>query len=185
MGVHLGVADHAGWAVVVAAGADGALVDRRRVELLESGLPKLPHHHECQSLPLEEALALVDEVRASAARCAAVALDALAAELDAPITGIALRELPEMPNTVAETLADYRAQCTADSVMYRSVLAEAAEARGWAVAWYPRKTVVADLGAALGVDAEAWLKALGKSLGPPWQKDHRTALAAAVVAARE
>ena len=50
----IGVSDHGGWAVTVA--RDGMLLDRRRVELLAEGLPKLPHHSEGQGLPLDEAV---------------------------------------------------------------------------------------------------------------------------------
>ncbi len=62
----LGVSDHGGWAVLVTADRDGALLDRRRVELVDEGLPKLPHHHDAQGLPADEAVALVERVRVSA-----------------------------------------------------------------------------------------------------------------------
>ena len=69
-----GVSDHNGWAVVVCV-ADGKVFDRRRIELVEPGLPCMPHHHEGQALPIGEAVALVARVRASAALCAGSALD--------------------------------------------------------------------------------------------------------------
>jgi hypothetical protein len=34
---------------------DGTLLDRRRVELVDESLPKLPHHNEGQALALDEA----------------------------------------------------------------------------------------------------------------------------------
>ena len=39
----IGVSDHGGWAVLVTVARDGALLDRRRVELVGEGLPKIPH----------------------------------------------------------------------------------------------------------------------------------------------
>ena len=48
----IGVSDHGGWAVLVTATGDGTLVDRRRVELVDEDLPKIPHHSEGQRLPL-------------------------------------------------------------------------------------------------------------------------------------
>jgi hypothetical protein len=33
---------------------DGTLLDRRRVELVDEGLPELPQHDEGQALPLDE-----------------------------------------------------------------------------------------------------------------------------------
>jgi hypothetical protein len=63
----IGISDHGGWAVLVTAVADGTLLDRRRVELVDADLPKIPHHSEGQRLPLDEAVALVERVRESAA----------------------------------------------------------------------------------------------------------------------
>ena len=181
-GALIGIADHCGWAIIVTAKSDGTLIDRRRVELVDTGLPNLPHHHEAQSLPLDEALALVERVRASASRCAMACLDAVAADVSIPILGVAIRECPEMPPTVAERISNYRAQNNADTVMYRTALAAAATSKQWPVHWYVRKTVFTDAGEALGRDIDELLREIGKSVGPPWRIDHRTAMAAAIVA---
>ena len=45
----IGVSDHGGWAVLVTVAGDGTLLDRRRVELVDEDLPKIPHHSEGQS----------------------------------------------------------------------------------------------------------------------------------------
>ena len=47
----IGVSDHGGWAVLVTVRGDGTLLDRRRVELVDEDLPKIPHHSEGQRLP--------------------------------------------------------------------------------------------------------------------------------------
>lgn len=55
--VAVGVAEHAGWAHLVSvAAADGmpAVVDRRRVKLIEAGVPTQPYHHETLALPDDE-----------------------------------------------------------------------------------------------------------------------------------
>ncbi len=159
--------------------ADGEVIDRQRIELLEPGLPNLPHHHECQGLPADEAEALVERVRASAGACAREALEAL----PSAVRAIAIRARPALPPTVAERVASYWAQTRADGVMYRDVLAEAAEARGWQVIEYDPKTVFEEAAAALRVDdITPRLQAIGKALGSPWQKDHRMAAAAAMAA---
>lgn len=181
-GAFLGVANHNGWAILVTATGDGTLLDRRRVELVDPGLPRQPHHHEAQSLPPDEALALVERVRASATRCATACLDELAAAVPVPIAGIALRECPELPPTVAERISDYRAQCNADSVMYRMVLAEAAALRQWPIHWYAKKTVFTEADEVVSCDLDELLRETGRSIGPPWQKDHRMAMAAAILA---
>jgi hypothetical protein len=176
----VGVADHCGWAVLVTV-ADGQLIDRRRVELVEPGLPSLPHHHEAQALPIKQAVALIHRVQASAEKCAARSLDALAAEVP-HIAGITLRKCQPLPETIAERITNYRAQCAADSIMYRNALAKAAAAKGWQVRWYETKTVQAEAAKVLGRDIEALLKETQSRIGPPWQKDHRTAMAAAIAA---
>jgi hypothetical protein len=45
MGVRVGIADHLGWAVAVAAAADHGVVDRRRIELVEPGVSAAPIHY--------------------------------------------------------------------------------------------------------------------------------------------
>src|SRR5258707_10910082 len=67
----IGVSDHGGWAVLVTVARDGTLLDRRRVELVGEGLPKLPHHSEGQGLPLDEAVELVERAagRRRGTRC--------------------------------------------------------------------------------------------------------------------
>jgi len=181
----IGVSDHGGWAVLVTVARDGTLLDRRRVELVDEDLPGIPHHSEGQWLPLDEAVALVERVRASAERHAKLALSAVATALPGRILGVALRECPGLPPTIAERITDYRAHNVADWVMYRKSLAAAAEARGWAVHWYDSKRVFEAAREALGIeDLDAHFLRLRKSIGPPWSKDHKLAMAAAIVAAR-
>jgi hypothetical protein len=68
--------------------------------------------------------------------------------------------------------------------MYREALAIAAEARGWSVRWYDRERVFSDAAAVLGrKDINAFLNAIGRSVGPPWQAKHKLAAAAAFAAA--
>lgn len=191
----LGVAEHGNAAVLVTLASDGALLDRRRIDLTE-GLPTHPHHHEgswavgryrnspwAREISLAEAVALVERVRLAAAQGAQEALEALAAALPVPITRIALRVCPALPPTTEERIADNRAQAMADSIMYRQALAAAAEARGWSVSWYDRDRVFRDASEALGRDdVDDLLRALGRAAGPPWQARHKLAAAAALAA---
>jgi hypothetical protein len=179
----IGVSDHGGWAVLVTVASDGTLLDRRRVELVGEGLPKIPHHSEGQGLPLDEAVALVERVRVSAEKHAVLAWDAVATAVP-HILGVALRECPQLPPTIAERIKDYRAQNVADWVMYRKALASAAEARGWAVHWYDAKSVSDAASGALRVKSfDAHFIQMRKTVGPPWNNDHKLAMAAAIVAA--
>jgi len=194
----VGVAEHSNSAVLVTIAHDGTLLDRRRVDLTEPGLPTHPHHHEgswaigrylntpgAHARSLADVIALVDRVRASAERGARESLEALAASVRVPIVSIAIRVCPNLPSTTEERIADNRAQTVADSVMYRKALANAAEARGWPVHWYDRDNVFRDAAAALGrKDVDAFLHAMGRSIGPPWQATHKLAAAAALAARR-
>jgi hypothetical protein len=180
----IGVSDHGGWAVLVTVARDGTLLDRRRVELVDEGLPKLPHHHDAQGLPVDEAVALVESVRVSAERHAALALDAVTMAVPR-ISGVALRNCPPLPATIAERIKNYRAQNVADWVMYRKALASAAEARGWPVHWYDAKKVWSAANQALRVEnLEAHFLRIRRAVGPPWDKDHKLAMAAAIVTAK-
>ena len=126
----IGISDHGGWAVFVTVAADGTLLDRCRVELVDSDLPKIPHHSEGQALPLDEAVALVERVRVSAERHANLGLDAVAMTASRRILGVALRQCPRLPPTIAERIKNYRAQNVADWVMNRKALAAAAFTAG-------------------------------------------------------
>jgi|SRR5271168_218321 len=179
----IGVSDHGGWAVLVTATRNGTLLDRRRVELVGEGLPKIPHHSEGQGLPLDEAVELVERVRASAEMHAVLALDTVTMAVPR-ILGVALRECPQLPPTIAGRIKDYRAQNVADWVMYRKALAAAAEARGWPVHWYDAKSVLGTASQALHVESlDAHFLKVRRAIGPPWNKDHRLAMAAAIIAA--
>ena len=180
----VGVSDHGGWTVLVTVGRDGTLLDRRRVDLVDQGLPKLPHHSEGQRLPLDQAVELVESVRVSSERHAVLALDAVTRAVP-QIRGIALRKCQPLPPTVAERIKDYRAQNVADWVMYRSSLASAAEARGWPVHWYDAKKVMGAASQALGIEnLDDHFLRVRKTVGPPWDKDHKLAMAAAIVTAK-
>jgi hypothetical protein len=68
--------------------------------------------------------------------------------------------------------------------MYRRALASAAEARGLPVHWYDPKKVLASAGKVLGVENfDAHFLQVRKAIGPPWNMDHKLAMAAAIVTA--
>ena len=182
MGVRLGIADHLGWAVAVTAAADHGVVDRRRIELVEPGVSAAPIHYESRRLDVAATAALVATVRASVERACSAALDDLAGALPAPVVSISLRFWPpDFPDDIAvQRRAPYEAR--ADAIMYRHLLAELAHARGWEVHCYDAKHVEAQAADLLGERADEVLRGPRATLGPPWTKDHRVALAATVVA---
>lgn len=173
--MRVGIADHLGWAIAVTA-SEGEVVDRRRIELVEPGLSPAPIHYESSRLDVAATAELVARVRASVARASAAALDELASALPAPVRSLSLRAWPpDFPDDIAvQRRSPYEAR--ADAIMYRQELAELAHARGWEVHFYDAKAVEGQ--AAASVD----LHSPRATLGPPWTKDHRVALAAAIVA---
>jgi hypothetical protein len=192
--VRLGIAHHFGWAVAVTASADHHVVDRRRIELIESGLPAAPIHHEGGAYAMHQSgpplsddalAALVAQVRTSVVRTAATALDQLSCGLSEPIVSLSLRDWPDhFPADIA-TQRRVPYESRADSVMYCQVLAELAHERGWTVWRYSAKDVENEAVQILGAPARDVLYGPRATLGPPWSKDHRIALAATVVAEHE
>jgi hypothetical protein len=181
--MRLGIAHHFGWAVAVSASDDHEVLDRRRIELVEPGVAPAPVHHEGKPLDDAAAARLVADVRASAMRATAASLDALEASLPVPIVTMSLRAWPlDFPDDIAvQRRVPYESR--ADSVMYRQVLAELARRRGWDVHVYDAKTVEDEAARILGPRADEVLRGPRATLGPPWTKDHRMALAATIVAA--
>ena len=180
--MRLGIADHLGWAVAVAASGDHAVADRRRIELIEPGISPAPIHYESRRLDVAATAALVAEVRASVVRATSAALDEIASALPAPVVSISLRAWPpDFPDDIAvQRRAPYEAR--ADAIMYRQELCELARARDWEVHLYDAKAVEGQAVGLLADRADEVLKGPRATLGPPWTKDHRIALAATIVA---
>jgi hypothetical protein len=181
-GMRLGIADHFGWAIAVTASADHEVVDRRRIELIEPGLPAAPIHYEGKRLDVAAAAALVAKVRASVVRATSAALDEIAAAVPEPVVSISLRAWPpDFPDDIAVQLRPpYEARV--DAIMYRQVLSELAHARGWDLHLYHAKSVVGQAVTVLDERADEVLLGLRATLGSPWTKDHQMALAATIVA---
>jgi len=186
----LGVADHSGWAVCVTVAAAGGLpvvIDRRRVELIEPGLPTQPYHHETVGMPLPDAEDLAARVRDAVLRTAFAQVSALRDELRPSCTIVAMTmrrpPLAHVPVTVADAHASYPVTCRADAMMYHDALCTAARRLNIAVELHERGEEMAGAARGLGVSAaevDRFLMDAGERLGPPWQKEHRLAAAAAI-----
>jgi hypothetical protein len=180
--MRLGVAHHFGWAVAVTASADHEVVDRRRIELVELGVAQAPLDHEGKPLDDAAAAALVAAVRASAVRATSASLDELATAVPEPIISMSVRAWPlGFPDDIA-TQRRVPYESRADSIMYCQVLAECGRRRGWDIQLYDAKTVESRAARLLGGQADKVLRGPRATLGPPWAKDHRVALAATVMA---
>ena len=188
--VAVGVADHNGWAILVSAAAVNGrpvVVDRRRVPLIEKGVPSQPYHHETLALPGADAEQLLRRVRKSVAACTTQAFDHLSADLSPRyrVSSIAIRHPPldQLPATVAEVHRSYYATCRADGMLYHSALCAAACQRDWKVVLHHRGEEMARAAEALQAspdEVERFVNGLREELKPPWTAEHRHAFAAAI-----
>jgi len=186
----IGVSDHYGHAVLVTValedGSTPTVLDRRDAQLRDPALPGSPYHHDTLGMERAAADALLAAVRAAVDRLAAAALASLMADLGPAYAhlGLSMRPcpLPALPLTTAEAHADYRVMCAADGMLYHHAVAEAARCIGLPVHTHRRHHEIEDAAAATGRPipaVDAWLKAEGRRLGPPWRADEKTAALAA------
>jgi hypothetical protein len=190
--VVVGVTDHSGWAALVCVSVkDGSpkVIDRRRVELIEPGLPKQPYEHQTVGMNAAEAERLVEEVRESAAHCAERALSRLRSGLGTTrkILSIVLRTapLPRPPGSVAEVHASWPVTVRADAMLYHDALCTSAASLGIDVVTIARgeeRPRAAEATASTAERLDRFLVDLRASLGPPWQQDHQAAAARAIAA---
>jgi hypothetical protein len=190
--VVVGVADHSGWAALVSVSVkDGSpeVIDRRRVELIEAGLPKQPYEHDTVDMNAAEAERLVQEVRESAEHCAERALSRLRSGLGmtGEIRSIALRSapLPRLPGSVAEVHASWPVTVRADAMLYHDALCTSAASLGIKVDTFARgeeRLRAAEAAATTAERLDRFLSGLRARLGPPWQQDHQAAAARAIAA---
>ena len=137
------VAEHTGWAHLVCVAAPGGVpevIERRRVTLIDPGLPTMPYEHESVGMKEAEANALIARVRRSVAARATLALQRVVTELSPTYTAVALaiREppFPALPAKVSAVWQSYRLQCAADGMLYQLAICDAAR-----TAW-PRGAVM-------------------------------------------
>jgi hypothetical protein len=186
------VAEHAGWAhLVCVALVEGtpAVIERRRVTLIDEQLPRMPYHHESLAMTEDDANALIARVQRSVASHASIALRSVATDL-APahvVVALAIREpvFPGLPASVADVRRSYRLQCAADGVMYQLAVCDAARAFGLEVHACPRGKELARAAERLGLapgDIESFVAGEGRPIGAPWTLDHRLAFAAGIAA---
>jgi hypothetical protein len=186
----IGVAPHAGWGIFVCVAIDGGIpvvLDRRRSELIEAGLPTQPYHHETLTMDHHEADALVSRVRMSVAECARRALDQIRRDVgpNHEVTAIAIREAPypRLPESVAEVHNAGRLLYAADGMIYQHALCDAAEKVRLEVYRHHRGDELRRAAEALGSSEAAvdgLMNELRHTLGPPWTKEHRMACAASI-----
>jgi hypothetical protein len=182
-----GVTLHSGWAIVVSVARDAGgfrVVDRRRFTLAPRDLPSQPYHHEALELDLADGEALVLKVRHAVSEQACRELRALRDDL-APSFGLvaaAFRESRPIPAAFPQVLAT-RAVYIADAEIYRDAMHHAAGELGVKVFSFPKSQEFEFGAPAVDTDAAGLadrIRSWRRTLGPPWQKDHHAAAAAAI-----
>jgi hypothetical protein len=184
------VAEHTGWAHVVCVAVRGqapAVIERRRVALIDTGLPTLPYHHDTIAMREDEANALIAQVRRSIAARTSEALTRVVTELAGSyaVVALAIRKPPfaDLPETVAAVWKSYRLQCAADGMLYQLAICRAARQLGLDVHMYRRGEETSRAAEQLGVtrrDVEEFVSRAGRPAGPPWTQEHRRAYAAGI-----
>jgi hypothetical protein len=184
------VAEHAGWAHLVCVAARGnvpTVVVRRRVTLIDRGLPTLPYEHDTSVLREDEANAVIARVRRSIAARTSEALRRVVIELAPAHTAVALaiREPPfdRLPATVAAVRASYRLLCAADGMLYQLAICHGARLLELDVQTCRRGEETSRAAQRLGVtpaEIDAFVSRTGRPLGPPWTQEHRRAYAAGI-----
>jgi hypothetical protein len=190
------VAEHTGWAHLVCVAAHGnvpVVVERRRVALIEPGVPTMPYEHDTTAMREDEANAVITRVRRAIAARTSEVLRRVVAEL-APVhtaVALAIREPPfdDLPATVAAVRSSYRLLCAADGLLYQFAICHAARQLGLEVVPCRRGEESSRAAQHLGVTSAAideFVSRTGRPAGPPWTLEHRRAYAAgiAVLAAR-
>jgi hypothetical protein len=164
----VGIRCHSGWAVLIIVSGSAAapvVLERRRVELVDGSVPRQPYH------AIAEAgwpPSTVDEV-AQQARDAVTAALRSAAPVDA--LGVVATER-RIPPDLDRILASHALLHAAEGHLFERAVIEAADDAGLPVHVVdPRSLAV-----------PAAVETLGRTLGPPWQKDHKWAATAALAA---
>ena len=186
------VADHTGWAHLVCVAARGrvpAVIERRRVTLIDPGLPTQPYEHDTMAMREDEAEELVARIQKSVSVCTIRALERLVGELaaTAAVVALTIREppFPSIPKSVAAVHASYQLRCSADGMMYQQAICRAAHRLKLAVHLCKRGEEAALAAEQLAVTADevaAFVAGPGRPTGPPWTEEHRRAFAAGIAA---
>jgi hypothetical protein len=183
--IGLGWRVHSWWGVVVAVSGTAespVVVHRERVTLIDDPSAREPYHA-AVAVPLDEAPALIRSVEKAAVDAAGETIRGFVASLG-PVAAVGVvGGNRRLPTDLPRILASHALVHASERDLYEQAVIEGATRAGLPITTIPAtKTLFDDASHVLGVALEPSLAALGKSIGPPWQKDHKEATAAALVA---
>jgi biotin operon repressor len=180
----LGFRAHSGWAATVALRGPASsphVFARRRIELVEPGVPKQPYHT-AEGLPFPSAEKMVTQSVAVATRLAREAVQALVAELrqrgcEHITCGVLQASGRSLPG-LEQILSSHALIHTAEGELFRNAVASACEDQGLPVSRVKERELLADAGKQLGMSAEEVQRQvadMGRPLGAPWGQDQKYA----------
>jgi hypothetical protein len=166
MACALGFRAHSGWAAVVVLTDEPRVLHRGRLELVEGGsTARAQIYHATAKLPLAQAEKRVAASIADSAQRARAGIAALIQEHRPMACGIVVGKVKTLPPLDA-ILRSHAMIHTAEGVLYRSLLVDAARELGLATLAVP----AADVGKHRD---RKRIDALGRGLGPPWSQDQK------------
>ncbi len=184
----IGFRAHTGWAAAVTIAGPAAtpsVVDRRRINLLERGMP-WEVYHVASRQSFDKAEALIERAQESARGMARAALEETLRELraaghDVVAAGVVMGgRLATLP--LEQALRAHAAKHAAEGQLYRDALLFACDELGLRALGIPERELEEHGAGALGLplhDVRQRLVDLGRGIGPPWAQDQRhTALIA-------
>ncbi len=195
MKVVFGFKAHSGWAALVVVGAleNGfSIVDRRRIELIDDGelWAKQPYHT-AETLEKNEARRTVKNGIDSAHRVAICQMrDAVTRvrKLNYEIAGCAVLVPEPMPEwSTDEIRAVHFRMHKAEGVLFPDALCRAAEKCALPLIMVREKRLMETAEKTFARSLQSIMitvTQLGRSVGPPWGKDQKTAALAAIIALR-
>jgi hypothetical protein len=193
----LGVRMHSGWGVLVALAGDAnsvEVIDRRRIVISDPTIPgtKQPYHHAVSfgfsASGLHESEKYLAGCAAVSERLAFAAIEEIIRELegrDYRVVGSAVllaasRPLPPL----AKILGSHPLLHTAEGQFFRTAVIQACQRLKLAVEEIRERELEAQAKATFGTAAgrlQRRIADLGRSIGPPWTKDHKAAAMAALL----
>jgi hypothetical protein len=188
----IGVRVHSGWGalVTVAKGAGTVeVIDRRRIAITVPGSPGASQpYHFAKKLDLAEAEQFIQKSFASATCLALAAVQDVVAELRGRkyrVAGFAIllasgRPLPPL----AKILASHALIHAAEGEFFRHAFSKACEGLDLSVTGFRERDLDECVQTTFGrgaVRVEEEISTLGRSLGPPWTADQKTAALAALI----
>ena len=183
--IGLGWRVHSWWAVVVAVSgppASPVIVHRERVALVDDESVREPYHA-ATAVPLGDAPALIRSVEKDAAAAASATIRGLVSSLGTVAAVGVVGGNRRLPTELTRILASHALLHASERDLYEQAIIQGATHAGLPVTTVPATgTLFDDASHMLGVALQPSLAALGKSIGPPWQKDHKEATTAALVA---